>query len=321
MVQPRMLWLSLTAIVLMAQAPPGWVTVRAAQQPFQLSGFAAVQPATPVTVTSVQTGTLTALTVEPGEMVQKDQPIGRLGGPQIAAALVQAQGADQAAKAVLASELGKFADHLSTKALVAQARASHDAAQATLIALQAATLLKSPVSGQVQSVSAGPGAALLPGQPVAVVQPASGAWVEAVLYDPAAATLPPGQTAQFIPANGQSAQTVILRGLLNTQADGGRVLAFAGEALQPGEAGTLTLALPPRRVLLVPSEALVLDDGRWWVMVHDAKGDHAAQVVPGEGSGTETPILSGISAGQQIVVKDAALLYHRGIAALYQPPD
>jgi hypothetical protein len=56
-------------------------------------------------------------------------------------------------------------------------------------------------------------------------------------------------------------------------------------------------------------------------MLHGAQGDHAAPVVPGTTQGPETPILSGLKAGDQVIVQDAALLYHRGIAGLYQPPD
>ncbi|MDE8347013.1 MAG: HlyD family efflux transporter periplasmic adaptor subunit [Acidocella sp.] len=311
----------LAALVLTAQAPAGWVTVRATQQAPILSGFASVQPGTPVTITAQQAGVLTSLSITPGESVRPGQSIGLLGGPQIAAALATAEGASNAANASLAAERGKFADQLSTKAAVAQAEAAAKAARADLAALRAATSLQSPVAGQVQSLAAGPGASLQPGQAIAVVQPAAGAWVKAVLYGPQAVTLSPGMAARFIPADGAPAVAVTLRGVQGAQPDGGLVLAFSGADLPLGEAGTLSLSLSSRPVLLVPSEALVLDDGRWWVMLHDAKGDHAVQVVPGEAEGAQTPILSGLAAGDQVIVQDAALLYHRGIAAQYQPPD
>ncbi|MDE1990254.1 MAG: biotin/lipoyl-binding protein, partial [Betaproteobacteria bacterium] len=78
-------------MVLTAQAPAGWVTVRATQQAPILSGFASVQPGTPVTIAALQAGVLTGLSVVPGETVQPGQIIGQLGGPQIAAALATAQ--------------------------------------------------------------------------------------------------------------------------------------------------------------------------------------------------------------------------------------
>ncbi len=311
----------LAALALTAQAPAGWVTVQATRETPHLSGFAAVQPGTAVTIAAVQPGMLTSLAVVPGESVRPGQIIGRIGGPQIRAALATAQGADNAAAQALAAEQGKLADHLSTKTAVAQAEAAADAASANLAAVRAAASLQCPVAGQVQSLQAAPGAFLQPGQTVAVVQPAAGAWVKAVLYGLPSAMLTPGMAASFIPANGAPAMPVTLRGVQDSQADGGLVVAFSGTGLQAGEAGTLSLALPPRQVLLVPSPALVLDDGRWWVMRHDATGDHAVPVVPGTAEGTQTPILSGLAAGDKVIVTDAALLYHRGIAAQYQPPD
>ena len=315
------LWLVLAALAVSAQAPAGWVTARPTLQAPSLSGFASVQPGTPVVITALQAGMLTGLSVVPGEGVKPGQAIGQLGGPQIAAALAAAQGASSAADAVLAAERGKFAEHLSTNAAVAQAQAAAASAQANLVALRAAISLQSPVAGQVQSLAAGPGESLQPGEAVAVVQPAAGAWVKAVLYSPQAATLSPGTAAWFVPADGQPVMPVTLRGVQGTQPDGGVALAFSGTGLQPGEAGTLSLSLPTRPVLLVPNEALVLDDGRWWVMLHGARGDHPVQVVPGAAEGAQTPILSGIKAGDEVIVQDAALLYHRGIAGLYQPPD
>ncbi len=79
----------LAALALTAQAPAGWVTVRATQQAPILTGFANVQPGTPVTITALQAGVLSSLSVLPGETVQPGQTIGLLGGPQIALGLQQ----------------------------------------------------------------------------------------------------------------------------------------------------------------------------------------------------------------------------------------
>ena len=317
----RPLWLILAALVLTAQAPAGWITVRATQQAPHLWGFAVVRPGTPIIITALRAGALVSLAVASGETVRPGQTIGRLGGPRIAAALARARAARAAARADLAAARGKFADHLATKAAVARAEAAALVARANLAALRAACRLQSPVAGQVQRLMAGAGASLQPGQGVAVVQPAAGAWVRAVLYGPQTARLMAGMPARFSPADGAPAVPVTLRGRLGVRPDGGLALAFAGTGLRPGSAGRVSLSLPSRPVFLVPSAALVLDEGRWWVMLHGAKGDHAVPVVPGPAAGTQTPILSGLKAGDRVIVQDAALLYHRGIAGLYQPPD
>ncbi len=321
MILRRLAWLSLAALTLAAQAaPPGWVSVREVPQTPRLSGFAATRPGTSVNLTAVQTGTIVTLAAAPGMTVRAGQVVAQLGGAELAATLTQAQGNDAAAAAVLGAERAKLADHLSTAALVAQAQANFDAAHVALAAARQALQVRSPVDGQVQSVSAAPGDFVRAGQAIAVVQPAYGTWVKAILYGGGDALLP-GQAAQFIPADGAQAVPVTLRGPLGTQGDGGLILAFSGAGLTAGVAGTLNVTLSPRPALLVPNEALVLDNGQWWVMVHDAEGDHATRVRPGATEGGETVILSGLTAGQQVDVADAALLYHRGIAALYQPPD
>ena len=87
------------------------------------------------------------------------------------------------------------------------------------------------------------------------------------------------------------------------------------------EFGALTLNLPMRRLVAVPTRALILDRGKWWVLVHTAKGDHPQEVAPGPSRGWQTFLESGISQGTEVVVQNAYLVFHRGISKTYQPPD
>lgn len=88
-----------------------------------------------------------------------------------------------------------------------------------------------------------------------------------------------------------------------------------------GEFGTVTLSLASRKLVAVPTGSLILDRGKWWVLVHTAQGDHPQQVVPGPTHGWNTFLESGLSPGSEIVVENAYLLFHLGIAARYTPPD
>ncbi len=127
----------------------------------------------------------------------------------------------------------------------------------------------------------------------------------------------------FTPGSGGAAVAVRVRGALGVaQADGGLPVALTpGSPLAPGAFGTVTLTLPEQTATMVPASALILDKGQWWVMLHTAQGDHPAAVVPGPAQGDDTVITSGLKPGEDVVVVDAYLLYQRGIAALYQPPD
>ena len=83
----------------------------------------------------------------------------------------------------------------------------------------------------------------------------------------------------------------------------------------------MTLDGPTRSLVSVPTRALILDQGRWWVLLHAQRADRARAVVPGATRGWQTFIERGLVPGQQVVVRDAYLEYHRGIAGRYQPPD
>ena len=166
---------------------------------------------------------------------------------------------------------------------------------------------------------------LAAGQAVLTVQPFGGTWLKAVFYGSDASLVLPGTTGIFSPAGGGNSVNLVARGALGvSQADGGMPVALAAtgtSVLTPGLSGTVTLNLPPQTVTIVPSDALILDQGKWWLMLHDATGDHPAVVVPGPAEGFNTVVKSGVNPGEDVIVTNAYLLYHRGIAALYQPPD
>ena len=88
-----------------------------------------------------------------------------------------------------------------------------------------------------------------------------------------------------------------------------------------GEFGTVTLNAPQRRLVAVPTRSLILDQGKWWVMVHTAQGDRPQAVVPGPTLGWQTFLERGLNPGTQVVVENAYLLFHRGISKGYQLPD
>jgi biotin carboxyl carrier protein len=299
-----------------------WVAATSAKQIPTISAFASVQSSGLISIASAEPGVLADLTILPGQTVAAGQPIARLSGPQIVAVSVQAKAAltsalaaERAASASLAAEAQKLRQHLSTQQLLAQAKSALTAAksqvttaQANVSMLQQSTVLSSPLTGVVQSVTVANGDILATGQVAATIQPGIGNWLKAIFYGGA---LPAGATGIFTPGNGGNTVRVSVRGAFGvSQPDGGMPVALtASQPLVPGTFGTVTLDLPAQTVTMIPSEALILDKGTWWVMRHDASGDHPAQVTPGA------------AAGYDVVVVNAYLLYHRGIAALYQPPD
>ena len=270
----------------------------------------------------------------PGDSITAGQAIGRLTGPRIVAdsaraeaALTRAEAAYQVAQRALAIEQRKRRQNLSTNEAVDQAAGALAAAAeqqaiaaADLDFLHATADLRAVSAGVVQRVAVANGDTVTAGQAVAAIQPAMGSWIKAELYGK---NLPAGATGVFTPDDGGAPVAVSLRGPLGAALpDGGVPVALVpAKELRPGLFGTVTLDLPPRLVTLVPSEALILDKGHWWAMIRTDAGDQAVQVTPGPAMGYETVIEAGVLPGQHVVVTNAYLLYHRGVAALFHPPD
>ena len=72
---------------------------------------------------------------------------------------------------------------------------------------------------------------------------------------------------------------------------------------------------------MIPTRALILDRGEWWVLLHTDRGNHPQAVVPGPARGWRTFIKRGLQPGAQVVVENAYLEFHSGISRHYQPPD
>ncbi|MDE8347009.1 MAG: HlyD family efflux transporter periplasmic adaptor subunit [Acidocella sp.] len=326
--------LSQANAALAAASARDWVAATAATVTPVISAYADVQTSRLVGIAPAVPGVLAGLDVMPGDVVTAGQVLAEISGPQVAASLVQAQAglhaaaaSDHAAVMALAAEQQKYRVRLSTRQNVVQAQSALVAAEsvmatakARLAAVRQAMVLRSPAAGIVQDVTAANGDVLAVGAMVARVQPQNGAWVRAVFYGDMAET---GARGVFTPEGGGAPVAVTWRGALGSaRADGGVPVALSASVpLTPGAHGMVTINLPAQTATMVPSAALILDKGKWWVMRHDAKGDHAVAVIPGDAQGYDTIIKSGLAPGDDVVVVDAYLLYNRGIAALYQPPD
>jgi RND family efflux transporter MFP subunit len=276
----------------------------------------------------------------PGMHVRAGQELAHLSGPAIQTAVQQAE-ADvrstqaqlSAAQKTLAIEQEQLPSHFSTRATVqqaesavAQAQASFDNAQSHLQAVRHMMTISAPANATVLAINASDGQLVSVGQPVVTLQTTTGLWLQASYYGADWSSIRVGMTGVFSPTNGSAPIPVRVRAISGAMTAGeGQMFGLAPihSAVQwvTGEFGTVTLSLPARRLVAVPTRSLVLDQGKWWVLVHTSQGDHPQQVVPGPAQGWNTFLQSGVNAGSQIVVEDAYLQFHRGISNTYQPPD
>ena len=329
-------------------AADGAVTVRAEPVTAQYAAYARVRPFSMVAIRAGEPGTVTDLRVEPGSAVTADEPLASLSGPEVQALLTARRGAVgsaqtrlMAARRALEAERRKLAGRLSTIQSVAAAQSSLSAAgaalqeaRARLLAAQRMVTLRAPASGTVVAVTAGTGERVGVGQTVITLQTSGSLWLQATYYGREAAAIHVGMRGRFQPASGGSSISVKVASVFAALgADGGERVGLLPTAPQPaqrlngaapwlnGEFGTVTLAGPVRRMIAIPTSALVMDQARWWVLLRTPGGDRRQAVVPGPARGWETFIEKGLEPGQRVVVEDAFLEFHRGISRHYTPPD
>jgi RND family efflux transporter MFP subunit len=326
--------------------PEGAVTVREQPVAAEYAAYAQVRPIAVVPVPAMQAGTVTAMRVGPGAAVTAGEPLAILSGPEIQAALISRQGAVRsaamrltAATRALEAERRKLTGQLSTRQSVAAAQSSAAAAAAALqsaraqlrLARQLLTL-RAPSAGTVLVVSAGSGQRVMAGQAVLTLQPRGSLWLEASYYGQDAASIRVGMRGRFEPVSGTDAVHVRVASVFAGLApDGGEKVglvatgAGVGASLAApwlnGEWGSVTISGPVQRRVAVPTAALIIDQAKWWVLVRTPSGDRRRPVVPGPTRGWMTYIEKGLEPGEQVVVQNAYLAFHRDIARRYTPPD
>jgi multidrug resistance efflux pump len=319
---------ALTSLPCAVWAAPGIATVRAATEPVRLQAFARVEPRHIIRVRAPLDGTLQGLQAKPGDVLDRGEVIAVLGGAERRMEVEQAKAAADRAQAALhlaqqtLHRLRETYPGVSTRkqlqratADVAERRSVADAAQARLQYQKSMASVRAPVAARVLS-----GDALL------ALAPLRALWLRAVFFGHDAESVHVGMNGKFRPVAGGSAVAVKVVSVLQAlRADGGREALCAATqgstTWRNGDAGTVDLQGAPRHGTVVPTSALVLDRGQWWVLLRTSGGDRPQAVVPGAAHGGETFIERGLQPGQRVRVSDVYLRFHRDFTQHYQPPD
>ena len=331
-----------------AALPEGTVTVREQAVAADYSAYAQVRPIAVVPIRAPEAGTVASMRVGPGAAVTAGEPLAILSGPEIQSALTSRRGAVRSAAArltaatrALEAERRQLAGQLSTRqsvaaarSAVAAARADLQSARAQLEAARQSSTLRAPSAGTVIAVSAGSGQRVMAGQSVLTLQPSGSLWLEATYYGQDAVSIRVGMRGRFEPVSGGEALPVRVASVFAALApDGGAQVglvaarAGTGASAAPappwlnGDWGNVTVSGRVRRMAAVPTDALIIDQAKWWVLVHTPSGDRERAVVPGQAHGWMTYIEKGLEPGEQVVVRNAYLAFHRDIARRYTPPD
>lgn len=334
---------ALCANSLRALAPAhdaGLMTVQLRTMTPHIAAYARVEPIAALPVSAAESGIVSDLRVLPGMHVRAGQELAHLNGPAINALLLQgeanvraAQSQLHAAQKTLAIQRQQLLSHLTTRDMLhqaesteAQAQTGLDNAESRLKAVRQMRTLSAPTDAIVLSLSSADDALVAPGQTILTLQSATGLWLKAEYYGAEMTAIRTGMTGIFSPADGSGPIPVKVSAVFGSlTSDGGVSVTMAPVERHVqwlnGQSGTVALNAPPRKLIAVPTRALILDQGKWWVMVHTAHGDHPQVVVPGNAQGWDTFIEQGIQPGTQIIVENAYLLFHSTISRSYQIPE
>lgn len=319
---------------------PGVVTAHLVSISRHLKAYARVEPISTLPLNVAEAGVLSGLAVVPGTHVRAGQRLAVLHGPGIESLLLQDEANLRstrtqlnAAEKSLAIQREQMRAHLSTREMVhqaesavAQAQAALDNAQSRLDAVRKMASIVAPMDGIVTALNSANGELVSTGQSVVTLQPAGGLWLRASYYGGELTEIHSGMSGTFHPSDGSAVIPVRVRSISGViGAGGGESIMMTPLHSQTqwinGEFGTVTLSAPVVKAVAVPTRALILNQGKWWVMVHTHRGDRPQEVVPGPVRGWNTYVLRGIAPGAQVVVKNAYLLFHASITEHYQIPD
>jgi len=315
------------------------VTVRQQTLPVQFRAYGQVEATSIVNVRTVEAGTLSGLHVVPGSRAQAGDVLARLSGPQMRALLTERETSLQSAQAKLDAATHALTVARSQLALQLTTRQAVDGASSELAAARAAAqtakmrldearneqTIKAPTAGVVVSVQSADGEQVQAGQTLLTIEPNGPLWVRAKYYGADASGLRVGMTGRIELAGGGAVVPLKLVTVAPAATADGSVqvglVATSRADWIAGQWGNVTLDGTSIAYLMVPTAALILDRGQWWVLVRTPKGDQPRHVVPGQARGWQTGIVSGLRPGEAVVAQDAFLEYHRNIAQAYQPPD
>ena len=318
----------------------GYVTVQLHSVTSHLDAYAQVEPITVLPVSAAEAGVVAGLKVLPGMHVRAGQELAHLNGPAIRALLLQGEADVRSAQSQLdtsqkslAIQRQQLPSHLTTRQAVhqaesaeAQAQTGLDNAQSRLQSLRQMMTLSAPADAIVLTLNSADGELVSAGQPVLTLQAANRLWLKANYYGSDMAAVRVGMTGSFSPVDRSGSIPVKVCAVFGSLTPGGGesialVPAISEDQWLNGEFGNVTLDSRQSRMVAVPTRALILDRGKWWVMVHTTKGDRPQAVEPGPTQGWQTFIEHGLEPGTEVVVENAYLLFHRAISQSYQPPD
>lgn len=288
-----------------------------------------------VRVFSPVTGRISRLVVQPGDRVERGQPLAYIlsgDAAQATSDVVRAQAAGTLAASALRRAEDLYAHHVIASKELEQARSDDAQAQAELARAQARSaqlgtssgtvggfVLRAPLAGEIVDRTANPGAEVRPDAqaPLFTVSSLGTLWLTAAAYQRDLANIHQGQQLVFTTdaapgrrfvgtvsyvggALDPQTRTVTLRATLNN----------ADHALRAQTFGEARLFAPDEgHTPVIPTAAIVTHGASTVVFVEVAPGRFVRRdVTVADDDGTNASIKSGLNVGDRVVTRGSILL-------------
>jgi cobalt-zinc-cadmium efflux system membrane fusion protein len=293
-------------------------------------------PARTAAVLTPLSGRLIALKVALGDRVSRGQVVALIDSPDLSQAYTDNDKAADAfklnqknlARQEAQNKLGVASDRDldQAKSDYAQAAAEYTRTQAHLKTLGASAQAKSasrtlavaaPVGGSVTTLSVAPGNMINdPTQPLMTIADLSTIWVTAMVPENDIAGVSKNQDAQVTlaayPDRVLQGKVLFVSDVIDSDSHRDKIrIAFANGdyALKPNMFATVVLSGGARSLVVLPSSALLMNNDRTSVFVATAPWTFERRRVDAQlEEGSSVAIRSGVSAGEQVLVKGAILL-------------
>lgn len=283
------------------------------------------EPLQRATLSARLMSTVTAVLVNEGDRVAAGQVLVQLDARDITARREQVE-AGLAAALAMQSEARShatrirnlFADSAATRSQLDQvetalARADAGVAQAMAMNSEAAVMashatIRAPFAGTITARMVDPGALATPGSPLITIEDASSLRISAVAAPDLIGGIARG--AKISATIGGTAVAATVEGVVPSGSNSWTINALVrnsnGELLSSAPA---RIAIPggERRVVMIPRRALIERDGLTGVRVPDGAAGQLRWIRIGRVSGTMIEVLSGLNAGDNVLVGDGSL--------------
>jgi len=315
-----------------------------------ISGLGRVLPAAILTLRVNLAGQIQNSTLTLGQIVSADEVVGYLGGVTLNAQIEQAKArlAQEAARAKAASrvvdidrdtlkyQLSTRKDLIHAELALDLANADMDSAQSALNTLQQERVLRTPTQGVVTRLEQINGSRVQPGMAIAQIEPIDDLRLRADFYPTQAADvfsqIRPGMRGWFTPLGSRQKIAVQVDSILPMDAHDGALPVIFRPVITPdatpipvgwqsGVMGSIVLNGNSQTVIPIPTRALILERGQWWVLIRKQGGWHRQSVEIGTSYGETTDVIKGLSIGERVLVDQAYLEFHRDFSLRYQQPD